>query len=320
MSPSKSRNASARPKPYTAPPGSLPEVVDPVWLIKALSITIVAAILCAYLALCFLYYQGAWQLVLHPSRTVDRTPAQEGLAFSSVRFGDFDTGEPHLTAWWLPAQDPSSPSLESRYAALTVLYLHSGSGSLADTLPQLKLLHTAGVNIFAIDYRGYGLSDPSHHPDDARMRQDADAALSYLISVRHIPASAILPCGSGIGASLAVDLVQAHPELPAVILDNPDPDPAATAATVHRSKLVPIRLLFGSRFAIAAPLSSLSTPKLLISGGPSAQSAAAAQASIGSLFHSAASPSYAVALPPAGADAAFANALHRFVDEYLPHR
>ncbi|HEY5055127.1 MAG TPA: alpha/beta fold hydrolase [Acidobacteriaceae bacterium] len=309
------RNTSG---PANAPPNTQIEVVSPVWLGKALALTFAVALLCAYLTACLLFYQGVWQLVLHPSHTVDRTPEAAGLPFTSVHFGDFSTGTPHLTGWWVPAETTPQTAAGPRHPALTILYLHSGSGSLSDTLPSLTLLHQTGLNVFAIDYRGFGASDASAHPDAGLMAQDAAAALDYLVNTQHVAGTSIVPMGAGVGASLAVQLARDHPELPAVILDNPDPDPAGTAAAASPSKIIPIRLLFGDRFAIAGPLAHLTTPKLLIAGGRSASSPATA--SLADLFPRAADPKYTVTLPSAGSDTALQDALRRFLDRYAPQR
>ena len=301
--------AKRTPQRTQRPAGAAPETVDPAWLVRALVISLAAALLCAWLTACLLFYQGAWQLVLYPSHTVDRTPQSIGLAFTSVRFGDFSTGQPHLTGWWIPSAPTASASSAESDAA-TVLYLHGGSGSLADTLPILGALHSAGVNIFALDYRGFGLSDSSAHPDADRMAEDAAAALGYLTATRHIAPSMVVPMGSGLGASLAVRLAQDHGELPAVILDNPDPDPAATAAAARPSKVIPVRLLFGGRFEIAAPLAHLTTRKLLI-GGPLTDE----QASLNVLYQTAAPPKSTVTLSPAQGPAALTPAIHTFVNQ-----
>jgi hypothetical protein len=309
--------SAARKAPRPASPPT--EVVDPAWLIRALALTLGFALLCAYLTACLLFYQGEWQLVLHPSHTVDRTPASVNLPFTPARFGDFNTGQPHLTGWWIPAQ-PAATQPAPHNSALTVLYLHGGWGSLSDTLPALTLLHNTGLNVFAIDYRGFGASDNSLHPDAGRMAQDAGAALDYLVSTRHIPAASIVPMGSGLGAALAVQLARDHPELRAIILDNPDPDPAATAAAASPSKIIPIRLLFGSRFAIAGPLATLSTPKLLIAGGPLAASnhSPASLQNLNALFRHAAGPSSIVMLPPSGPDRELQANIRQFLDERIP--
>ena len=297
------------------------EVVDPIWLLKALGLTIVAAIICAWLALCLLYYQGSWQLVLHPVRTVDRTPTAINLPFEEVHFDASVTGQPRLTGWWIPAaQQPPQAALQTvpRFASDTVLYLHDGAGSLSETLPAIALLHTAGINVFAFDYRGFGRSDSSAHPNSASMAADASAALDYLTETRHISASRIVPDGAGLGASLALALVREHPELRAVILDNPNPDPTATAVSAHPSHIVPIRLLYHESFEIAGPLQSVSTPKLLIAGGPNTRQVKAESAALPELFRKAASPRFSVELPVENPDAALLAALTRFLDQYLP--
>jgi uncharacterized protein len=314
MPPAKPRSAVGPSPPRNSPP----EVVDPIWLLKALAICVVAALICGYATLCLLFYQGEWQLVLHPTHLVDRTPAQAGLAFSPVRFDAPETGQPRLTGWWIPAA--SGPGFEPRYAAFTVLYLHDGSGSLSDTVPALARLHATGLNVFAFDYRGFGASDASSHPSAERMTQDTSAVLDYLTSTRHIPAGNIVPYGVGLGASLAAVLAQAHPELPGVILDNPDPDPASTAFSQHPSRIVPVRTLFGDQFDIATPIAAIKTPKLLIAGGPNSPQDAGDPARLQVLFQRASSPRFSVTLPRHNGDAAYQSTLKRFLDQYLPPR
>lgn len=308
-------------KPHSAPrtpPGQKPplEVVDPKWLLKALAICVVAALVCAYATLCLLFYQGRWQLVLHPSHIVDRTPASAGLVYSEVHFDAAETGQPRLTAWSIPAVPQAE--FVSRYAAYTILYLHDGSGSLSDTVPMLARLHSAGLNVFAIDYRGFGASEASPHPTQERMSEDTAAALKYLIQTRHVPSRNIIPYGVGLGAPLAANLANSHADLPGVVLDNPDPDPAATAAVAHPSGVIPTRLLFGHQFEIAAMLVKLATPKLLIAGGPDVATSAPDSNRLQVLFKQAHSPSFTVTLPRVHADQAYQAALTRFFDQYLP--
>jgi uncharacterized protein len=297
------RNQPTPRKPSVTPqPKPQFEVVDPIWLIKALGISFLAALLCTWLTLCLLFYQGQWQLVLHPTHTIDQTPAS---AYETIHFDATTTGQPRLTAWWIPAESPAAPNAPlsfqpiPKYAGFTILYLHDGSQSLSATVPTLARLHQAGLNIFAIDYRGFGQSDASSHPTEARMAEDTSAALNY---------------GTGLGASLAANLAQARPELPAAILDNPDPDPTATAVTAHPSHFIPVRHLFRERFDIATPLATLKTPKLLIAGSPNSTTSTTA---LQTLFHHAASPSLTVTLQPKKYDENYQDALTRFLDEYL---
>ena len=309
-------------RPQPSAPSTPPAVGDPARLAAARALSLVAALFCAWLTVCLLFYQGEWQLILRPTQTIDQTPASANLAYEPLRFDASDTGQPRLTAWWLPAapipQPTSQPTFQPtpKYAAFTVLYLHDGSLSLSATVPALARLHQAGLNVFAIDYRGFGLSDASAHPSEARMAQDTAAALDYLISTRHIPPSRIIPYGAGLGASLAANLALRHPDLPAAILDNPDPDATATAVAAHPSRLVPVRLHFRERFDLALPLRTLTIPKLLIAGGPNGSSTRTSALQI--LFRRAASPSFTVTLPPTHYEADYQTTLTRFLDENLP--
>jgi uncharacterized protein len=242
------------PIPQTAPP----DVVSPIWLIKAIALTIIAALLCGYLTLCLLFYQGQWQFVLHPTRTSTSPASIAGTPYELTHFGPDESATPQLTGWWIPA----TPG--SRYASTTILFLPDGNGSLANSIPTLANLHNLGLNIFAFDYRGYGQSAPAR-PSQQSMTQDADSAWQYLTATRAISAQGIIPYGTGAGTSLATRLAANHNTIPALILDTPRADLLDVAIRDPRAKLLPVRLLFHERFPLAEPLSTLRTPKLLIS-------------------------------------------------------
>ena len=292
------------------------EVVDPAWLLKALLLSLVAALVCAWLAVCLLVYQGQWQLILHPAHTIDRTPASAGLTFQEIRFDAADTGQPRLTAWYLPAAAPGT-ALSPKYGAFTVLYLHDGSLSLSATVPALARLHAAGLNVFALEYRGFGSNDPRVHPSEARMTEDTAAAFDYLTGVRHLAPGSIVPYGTRLGASLAASLALRHPQIPAVILDNPDPDPTATAVAAQPSRFIPVRTLFHDRFEIAGPLAALTTPKLLIAGGPNSSGFTAERQADEVLFRKARSPAFTVTLTMPNQNSDYNTFLVRFLDQYL---
>ena len=239
-------------------PSSQPEPVDPIWLLKALAGVILLASICGYLAICLLFYQGQWQLVLHPVRTTTAPKSIDGAPYQLIHFGPDQTAIPQLAGWWIPAPP------EGRYANATILFLPGGDGSLADSIPTLSNLHALGINVFAFDYRGYGQSADTH-PNEQRMMQDAESAWRYLTGSRDIPANQLIPYGTGVGASLAAHLAAAHPAVPAFILDSPHADLLAVARHDPRSSLVPVSLLFHENFPLAEPLKTLHTPKLLLS-------------------------------------------------------
>jgi len=211
------------------------------WLLATLGATLAAAVLCGWLALCLLFWQGSWQLLYHPKAAVGKTPASAGLAFEPVDFAATETGEPRLSGWWIAAPPGA------QMGRWTVLFLHGQDGNIGDNLDALARLHAVGVNLLAFDYRGYGQSQFAR-PSETHWQQDADWALAYLEGTRHIDAGAIVLYGEGLGANLAIEVAAAHSELAGVIADSPIPNPVRAIFTDVRARLVPAHLLVRDRY------------------------------------------------------------------------
>jgi hypothetical protein len=237
-----------------------PPTVSGRWLLAAIGWTVLAAAVCAWGALCLLFWQGSWQLLYHPSAEVERTPADAGLAFDPVGFAATDTGLLRLQGWWIPA----APSPLSGY---TVLYLHGRDGNLGDTVDALAALHEVGVNVLAFDYRGYGQSR-FVRPSEAHWREDAAWALQYLTGTRHIDPSTIVLDGSGLGANLALETAAAHPELAGVVLNAPLEHPMQAVFNDPRARLVPARLLMRDGYDLSGPAAALRIPSLWVLPAP----------------------------------------------------
>jgi uncharacterized protein len=261
---------------------------------KAIAAVVIVALICGYLTLSLLFYQGQWQLVLHPKHEV-QTPE-----VSSIHFGPDESAIPQLAGRWIPAAQ------DGRYANTTILFLPSGDGSLSDFNPTLDRLHNLGINVFAFDYRGYGYSADTH-PNQLRMTQDAESAWRYLTTSRGIPAHQIIPYGVGVGASLATHLAADHNEIPGLILESPKGDLLETVRHDPHASLMPVRLLFHEDFPLAAPLAALHTPKLLL----------IASASPDKAFEIASDPKLTVEFANPS-DALYAQSITRFLDQYLP--
>lgn len=275
-------------------------VVDPAWLLKAFLAMVLVALVCGYLTLCALFYQGQWQLVLHPVRSSAPPPSVGGVPFESVRFGAGATGTPQLVGSWIPA------SAGAEVAPPTILYLPGGDGSLAGDQATLASLHSIGAAVFAIDYRGYGQS-ADLHPGERSMTEDAQTAWTYLTGSRGIPGGSIVPYGRGVGASLALGLAATKGVVPAVILDEPDFNVAARVRSDPRSHFLPLQLLFHDRFALLPALEELKTPKLILTRSGTEDPAVL----------KAADPKMTVALPPSATDP-YASIVKRFLDTYAP--
>jgi uncharacterized protein len=289
--PKPGKRPSAQPVP--------PEVVSPIWLVKAIAATVLAALVCGYLTFCLLFYQGQWQLVLHPVRTAVSPTSIAGVPYELIRFGPDESATPQLAGWWIPS-DPGG-----RYAHLTILFLPDGNGSLAESIPTLASLHNLGLNIFAFDYRGYGQS-AAVRPSQQSLAHDAESAWQYLTTSRNLSAQNIVPYGTGTGTSLATRLATHHNSIPALILDSPRADLLDVATRDQRATFIPVRLLFHERFPLAEPLSTLHIPKLLLS-----RSTVPDQT-----FNTAADPKMTVELASPSA-VLYNESLTRFLDQYL---
>ncbi|MBV8115643.1 MAG: alpha/beta fold hydrolase, partial [Silvibacterium sp.] len=247
---------TARPAPRSVPRHAAPPpVISGRWMAGALGIVLVAAAVCVYATLCLLFYQGQWQLVLHPSRTITATPAAKGMKFDDVKFSYTETGQAQLDGWWVPA------GAGARWSGATVLYLHGGSGSLSDTVDDLAALHSLGINVFSFDYRGFGRS-AGPVPHERRMDEDGEAAWTYLNDTRHIAAKEIVVYGVGVGASIAAEVAARHNPA-GLVLDGPS-DPARKVIEADaRARIVP-GWLVRERFDPEETLRRLAVPKLFL--------------------------------------------------------
>lgn len=300
----KPQSKAVRPSPRSAPsqaPGrnaAPPVTISGRWLAWALFFALSLAVISAYATLALLFYQGQWQLVLHPAKTITITPASQGLKFDEIHFDYTETGSAQLDGWWIPAEK------DTRWSGSTLLYLHDGTGSLSDYRDDLATLHSLGINVFAFDYRGFGHS-AGPTPREKRMNEDADAAWTYLTDTRNIDAKFIVLYGAGVGASLAAELAARH--APAgVILDRPSEQARQIIAADARARLFPQWLII-ERFDPSETLKNLIVPKLFLdrSGKKSRTE---------QLYQSAAFPKEYFELKPG----AYEATLRRFFDEILP--
>ena len=242
--------AAKRPGASTQPP-----TVSPRWLAGAIAVTLwwlrfAPGGLCA----CWCGRE-AGSCFTTPARPIARTPASVGIAFSDIGIGANEAGIPTLQGWWIPA---APDARNSRY---TAIYLHGASGNLGNSVDALERLHSAGLNVLAFDYRGYGKSQ-FIRPSEAHWREDADSALQYLTGTRHIAPQAIVLVGSGLGANLALEVAAAHPELAGVVLERPLVNPAKAIFNDPRTHLVPAHAFVKDRWDSSAAAASLLIPSL----------------------------------------------------------
>lgn len=131
-----------------------------------------------------------------PTRQVTATPADIGLAFEAVRIETPD-GET-LAGWFVPASK----------ARGTLLYLHGNGGNIGHRLDRIEVFHRLGLNVFIIDYRGYGTS--TGRPGEEGTYRDALAAWTYLTQRKRLTPERIVLFGESLGGSIAAWLAARH--------------------------------------------------------------------------------------------------------------
>jgi len=139
-----------------------------------------------------------------PSRRLDATPNDAGLTYSEVQFKTNDGVLLH--GWFVPNRD--GPVL---------LYFHGNAGNISHRLETIHLFHQLGLNVFIIDYRGYGHSEGK--PSEQGSYRDALAAWNYLTQDQGIDPQRIVIFGRSLGGAIAAWLaVEVSPQ--ALILES----------------------------------------------------------------------------------------------------
>jgi hypothetical protein len=128
-------------------------------------------------------------LAFFPLRGETETPSTFGVAYESLEIATGD-GE-RLRVWWMP-----QPS-----ARATALYLHGNGGNLSMWAPVLVGLWRQRFAVFAVDYRGYGLS--SGRPSETGLYRDVEAVVEALHRRPDLPRAPVVYWGRSLGAVMA---------------------------------------------------------------------------------------------------------------------
>lgn len=182
-----------------------------------------------------------------PSRQVEATPADIGLAFDAVTLPTAD-GET-LAGWFIPA-----PAARG-----ALLYLHGNGGNIGHRLDQIGVFHRLGLNILIIDYRGYGAS--SGEPSEDGTYQDALAAWRYLAQQKRLRPERIVVFGESLGGSIAAWLAARHTPAGLILYASFTSVPDMAQALYP---MFPAARLARYRYDTRAALRSVNSPVLIL--------------------------------------------------------
>jgi uncharacterized protein len=156
----------------------------------------IVAIIVALVLLRFAVLALEPALAFFPSRGEDLTPEAAGVAYvaESVSTSDGET----LRAWWIPHEQ----------AQAAVVYFHGNGGNLSLWLPIYLDLHARGFSVFAVDYRGYGLS--TGRATERGLYLDVEATVAHYVSQYRRDGVPTVYWGRSLGTPMAARATRAH--------------------------------------------------------------------------------------------------------------
>lgn len=144
-------------------------------------------------------------------------------------------------------------------ATRSLLYLHGNAGSLEHRREILPQLCELGLNVLALDYRGYGQSEGV--PSEAGLYADVIAAYEWLLLRGE--AHEIVVYGESLGGGPACELAATRP-VAGLILQSTFTNLPELATLAF--PWLPARWLLRNRFDNLAKIAKVAAPKLLVHG------------------------------------------------------
>jgi uncharacterized protein len=205
------------------------------------------AVLAALVVLNGWMYLQQPAMIFFPSRALAATPADWGLDYQDVELTAADGVALH--GWYLPRAG----------ARRVLLFFHGNAGNISHRRESIEIFHRLGLDVFIVDYRGYGRS--AGRPSEAGLYRDADAAWEYLTRARGVRDADIVVFGRSLGGAVAAELAS-RTRPGALILESTFPSARAAARSVFPVLARLIVLRFG--FDAAAHLQTVRCPVLVL--------------------------------------------------------
>ncbi len=142
----------------------------------------------------YMYFQQP-RMIFYPFHELFQTPTDWGLEYQDVTLQTKDGVQLH--GWYIPHS-------ESQHV---LLFFHGNAGNISHRRDSIEIFHRLGLNVFIIDYRGYGKS--KHKPSEQGFYEDATAAWNYLTAEKGYTGQQIIIFGRSLGGAIAVNLASA---------------------------------------------------------------------------------------------------------------
>ena len=179
-----------------------------------------------------------------PARSLSATPESFGLRADELSLLTEDGVRLH--GWWIKG-----------VGGRALIFFHGNAGNIGDRLDRAQIFNERlGLDVFLVDYRGYGRSEGS--PSEEGLYRDARAVYAHAMTRFH--SNQIVLFGESLGSAVAIQLAVEQPSA-GVVLETPFLSVPAMARKHY--PFVP-SFLIRSRFDNGEKIGSVSAPKLFL--------------------------------------------------------
>lgn len=190
------------------------------------------------------YLEGS--SIFYPTKELAMTPDNIDLKYEDVYFEAWDQVKIH--GWFIRHENPRA----------TILFFHGNAGNIGDRLALIQYFHNLQLNVFIIDYRGYGNSEG--HPNEQGIYRDAQGAYDYLLTRDDVDTNKIISYGASLGGVVAIDVASKN-DFAGLIVDSTFTSAADMAKIIY--PFVPSGLLM-IKFDSANKINKIDAPKVFI--------------------------------------------------------
>ncbi|MEW6674948.1 MAG: alpha/beta hydrolase [Nitrospirota bacterium] len=198
------------------------------------------------LILIFLYLRQA-SLLYYPTKELLQTPKDIGLDFEELALKTTDGI--NISAWYIPAKDERG----------AILMCNGNAGNISYRIDLIQIFNNLNLSILIFDYRGFGKSEGK--PTEEGTYLDAEAALDYLVNIRHYPTAKIILYGQSLGGAIAAEMALRH-NAAAIIIESSFKSVPELGSKFF--PFIPVKLISCFHYATIEKIDKINCPKLII--------------------------------------------------------
>jgi hypothetical protein len=187
------------------------------------------------------------RILFHPEMGLAINPGIVGMEYEDVAIR---SGELFIHGWFFPAES-------DKY----LIYYHGNAGTIADRIEFVKDILPLKLNVLMIDYRGYGKSEGM--PTIEGTRQDAIAAVAWMMATKKAPTNKIILWGHSLGAAAALIAANHYRGVSGVIVESGFV--SARRLALELFPIIPVAFVTDA-FNNGDIVETLQVPKLFIHG------------------------------------------------------